>query len=87
MLLEETERYNGRADGGHCASTAEEVALLCDELQELESWFKKYDIQTIQYQRDIRLHGKSTIDIATLDAYAEVKAARIKKIKELLGWI
>ena len=65
----------------------EETFILCDELQELECWFKKYDIQTIQYQRDIRLHGKSTIDIATLDAYAEVKAARIKQIKKLLNWI
>ena len=65
----------------------EETFILCDELQELESWFKRYDVQTIQYQRDIRLHGKSSIDIETLDHEATRKAARIKQIKQLLGWI
>ena len=65
----------------------EETFILCDELQDLESWFKKYDVQTIQYQRDIRLHGKSSIDIETLDHEATRNAARIKEIKQLLGWL
>jgi hypothetical protein len=52
------------------------------EIVELENWFKKYDIQVIQYQRDLRTHGVSTIDINTLDAEAYEKAAKIKELRK-----
>lgn len=53
-----------------------------NELFALDNWFKWYDTQTIQYQRDIRLNNTSKIDIMDLDIKALLKADRIKEIKE-----
>lgn len=50
------------------------------ELTELQRWFKNYDIQTIQYQRDLRYKGYSNIDIDKLDDEAYQNAERIKTI-------
>lgn len=50
------------------------------ELTELQRWFKNYDIQTIQYQRDLRYKGYSNIDIDKLDYEAYQNAERIKTI-------
>lgn len=55
-----------------------------NELYTLDNWFKWYDTQTIQYQRDIRLKNTSSIDIQNLDIEATKKAARIKEIKTLI---
>ena len=50
------------------------------ELTTLQKWFKNYDIQTIQYQRDLRYKGYSNIDIDKLDYEAYQNAERIKTI-------
>lgn len=55
-----------------------------NELYALDNWFKWYDTQVIQYQRDIRLKNISSIDIQNLDIEATKKAARIKEIKTLI---
>lgn len=55
-----------------------------NELYALDNWFKWYDTQVIQYQRDIRLKNASSIDIQNLDMQATKKAARIKEIKILI---
>jgi len=55
-----------------------------NEYDAIHAWFKRYDEQVIQYNRHIRLHGESDIDIASLDAEAEVKAARLKELEALL---
>lgn len=55
-----------------------------NELYTLDNWFKWYDTQVIQYQRDIRLKNISSIDIQNLDIQATEKAARIKEIKTLI---
>lgn len=55
-----------------------------DELSDLLSWFKQYDVQCMQYQRDIRVHGTSDIDIASLDEQAIINAQRIKDLREEL---
>lgn len=57
------------------------IAKLKNEIVELENWFKKYDVQAIQYQRDLRVKCESAIDINALDKEAYVKAARIKELR------
>lgn len=51
------------------------------EIAELEAWFEKYDVQAIQYQRDMRVLGESKIDIKFLDEEAYKKAAKIKELR------
>lgn len=55
-----------------------------NELSELLAWFDWYDIQMIQYQRDIRMNGSSHIDISNLDDEALMKANRIKELRKLI---
>lgn len=59
----------------------EKIIEIQNELSALENWFKKYDIQAIQYQRDIRTKGNSNIDIITLDNEAYDKAKKIKELR------
>jgi len=54
------------------------------ELNDLKNWFDWYDTQVMQYQRDLRLNGSSTIDLISLDALALKNATRIKELKELI---
>lgn len=62
----------------------EELFEMQDELANLLSWFKKYDVQCMQYARDIRLNGSSEIDIASLDNQAEINKARITELRALI---
>ena len=62
-----------------------EIILVVKEIQEIETWFSYYDIQTIQYLRDIRVKGKSEIDIQSLDHEAIRKAKRIKELKSIIS--
>ena len=55
-----------------------------NELSALEAWFKDYDSKTSQYQRHLRIYGKSDIDIADLDYQALIKADRIKELIVLI---
>lgn len=52
-----------------------------NELVVLYQWFNWYDTQNIQYNRDLRLYGSSSIDLSELDQEAVAKAARIKELK------
>lgn len=58
---------------------------LMNELNNLTSWFEKYDQKAIQWARDIRLSGNSPIDISAFDAQAEINKVRINEIKEILN--
>lgn len=55
-----------------------------NELSILEGWFRYYDTQAIQYQRDIRVKNSSSIDINSLDQEAYAKAERIKELRHLI---
>lgn len=55
-----------------------------NELSNLEAWFRYYDTQSIQYQRDIRVKNSSSIDINSLDQEAYTKAERIKELRKLI---
>ena len=52
-----------------------------DELSDLLSWFNRYDVQCMQYQRAMRVHGTSDMDIASLDEQAIINAQRIKDLR------
>ncbi len=58
-----------------------QISIANKEIKELENWFLNYDMQSHQYQRDIRAKGKSDIDITTLDSEAYKNAARIKELR------
>lgn len=62
-----------------------EIELADAELNSLYEWFKWYDTQTIQYNRDIRLYGTSKINIEKLDKLAVENAARIKELNKILS--
>ena len=61
-----------------------EINKVKKEITELETWFKKYDIQVMQYQRDLRVKGKSDIDIVALDIEAYENAAKIKELRNYI---
>lgn len=63
----------------------EQIITLQTELNGLEVWFNRYDVQVIQFTRDIRLNNSSNIDIAVLDAQAVIKSARIKTLREQIN--
>lgn len=56
-----------------------------NELSALEAWFKDYDSKTSQYQRHLRIYGKSDIDMVQLDQEATNKAERIKELRKLIA--
>jgi hypothetical protein len=62
----------------------QQISQYRKELSTLEDLFKKYDIQAIQYQRDIRNKVKSNIDIKALDTEAYHNADRIKELRLLI---
>jgi hypothetical protein len=64
--------------------TLQQITKYKKELSTLEDWFLKYDMQTHQYDRDIRTNGESSIDIKSLDAEAYENAARIKELRALV---
>lgn len=51
------------------------------EMSEIEMWFARYDMLCNQYARQVRLGMETDIDIAELDAEAQIKAARLKELK------
>jgi hypothetical protein len=55
------------------------------EIADLEAWFEKYDIQAIQYQRDMRVLGESKIDIKFLDEEAYKNAEKIKELRAAIA--
>lgn len=55
------------------------------EIADLEAWFEKYDIQAIQYQRDMRVLGESKIDIKFLDEEAYKNAEKIKELRATIA--
>lgn len=54
------------------------------ELNDLYNWFKWYDTQIMQYNRDIRVYQESNINLSQLDELAIEKANRIKEVKNLI---
>ncbi len=63
---------------------SKENSQIYRELIHLRLWFQWYDIQTIQYNRDLRIYGKSSIDINSLDNEAIKNASRVKEIEEII---
>jgi hypothetical protein len=47
-----------------------------------EQWFAWYDMQVTKYNREMRMYGKSNIDINALDAQAEQNKQRIKSLEQ-----
>ena len=75
-------------NNGRTAEVLEaEIILVINEIQEIETWFSYYDIQTIQYSRDVRVKGKSEIDIQSLDHEAIKKANRLKSLKLIISQV
>lgn len=53
-------------------------------IKELTDWFEWYDVQSIQYARDIRVFGSSSINIASLDNQAILNAEELKSLRNSL---
>lgn len=88
LMTQKCKVVDGKLDITDAQSMISEINLAEQrkaELMDLRKWFSYYDNQAVQYARHIRLHGESDIDIATLDAEAEAKAARIKELEALLA--
>lgn len=62
-----------------------EIAVIKQEIAELEKWFSWYDIQVNQYQRALRNGVRYDKNIIELDTLAFVKAERIKDLRSKVG--
>ena len=70
----------------------EQIANINSQLNELDNWFDKYDMQIKQYERDVRLNNVQTyhIDnveytIAELDQEAITKSQQINTLRNQLN--
>ncbi len=58
-----------------------EIIEINNQLEELYGWFSWYDIQVMQYNRDIRLFNSSNINIVDLDYMAQENASKINELR------
>lgn len=54
-------------------------------LNEVENWFRWYDQQCMQYQREQRIGKKGGIDIEALDTQAVKNAEEVKRLRAVLA--
>lgn len=62
-----------------------EIGVLQKELDELNAWFRYYDVQVSQYNRCVRLGLEFDKNIEELDAEAVKKAERINAVRESMS--